>query len=248
MKTGAGRIKVVSTLALVLLWMACNSGESQSPTGPSPVLPPLPPLPAPSPTSTSRQSPKPRKERDGRKPKDDKKPQGSKRSDRGNNEGRDDSRHRDDDGRKEESDGGDRSSPDDGSRDVDDTDSGSFVAELEIEREASRFEVEGALGLRKDSDGIDPLAEDVVLEVGVFSATILAGSFELTHATPLLRFEFDGTVDGVNLEMTLRVLDNVVLFEAEVEDADLEELSGPVTVTFGIGNDTATTTVTVGEP
>ena len=127
----------------------------------------------------------------------------------------------------------------------DDPVSASFVAEVEIDRENSKIEVEGALGQPEGSDGMDPSAEEVALKVGSFSATIPAGSFKLTQTTPVAQFRFEGNVDGVNLEMSIRMLDDVLWFEAEAKHAELPVSSSPLVVILRIGDDTATTTADI---
>ena len=231
---------VACTAALLCIWSGCGSEEEGLlPTGSSPVpprptlrptLPPLPPLPVPPPASSGtshRKSEAPGSDVDGKRKKDRK--------------------------RKDQSDGsgpkGDETSSDKrASRNTDkaskDGKSGSFAAEIDIDRENSKIEIKAVLARPKASDGADPSTEEVALDVGSFSITIPAGSFKLKETTPVSQFRFEGDVDGVNLEMTIRIFDELVWFDAEAEPAELPVSSSPLVVAFRIGDDTATTTAT----
>jgi len=114
------------------------------------------------------------------------------------------------------------------------------VRKLEIKDE--EFEVKGSFTLGAASDGIDPLAQDVTLQVGTFTATIPNGSFT-RHGKHQLTFE--GVVDGVKLEVEIRERpDGRFKFKAEGEGADLSGTVNPVTVGLSIGDDGGSTTVT----
>ena len=223
---------VACAAALLCIWSGCSSEEGLLPTGSSPVpprptLPPLQELP-PASTGTSHQKSKtPGSDVDGKRKKDRKK--------------------------KDQSDGsgpnGDETSSDTrASRNTDkaskDGKLGSFAAEIDIDRENSKIEIKAVLVRPKASDGVDPSAEEVALDVGSFSMTIPAGSFKLTETTPVSQFRFEGDVDGVNLEMSIRIFDELVWFDAEAEPAELPVSSSPLVVAFRIGDDTATTTAT----
>jgi len=101
---------------------------------------------------------------------------------------------------------------------------------------ASRFRFDFA------SNGINPVTENVTLEVGTFSVTIPAGSFQ---QIPKGRFAFEGTISGVSLQVQIApVGNNSFTFKAQGADANLTGLTNPVTVVLTIGNDSGTTTVT----
>lgn len=231
---------VACATALLCVWSSCNSEEGLLPTGssfvpPPPALPPLPEAPTSSGT-TSRPSKVPSNE-DGAKRKDDRKK-------------KDDSKPDDSDAPGNHRKTGETSDGEPATRMTNDTSKDgpvapSFVAEVEIDRENSKIEVEGALARPEDGDGMDPSAEEVTLEVGSFSATIPAGSFRLTQTAPVAQFRFGGNLDGVNLEMSLRMLHDVLWFEAKAEHADLPVGSSPLLVTLRIGDDSATTTADI---
>ena len=231
---------VACAAALLCIWSGCSSEEGLLPTGSSPVpprptLPPLPPLPVPPPASsgTSHQKSKaPGRDADGERKKDRKKKDQSDSSDAGRDRPK-----------------GDETSSDKRASRITneaskDGKSGSFAAEIDIDRENSKIEIKAVLVRPKASDGVDPSAEEVALDVGSFSLTIPAGSFKLTETTPVSQFRFEGDVDGVNLEMSIRIFDELVWFDAEAEPAELPVSSSPLVVAFRIGDDTATTTAT----
>ena len=113
-----------------------------------------------------------------------------------------------------------------------------FDAEVEIGED--EFEVEGSFTLGATSDGIYPLTEEVTLEVGTFTTTIPAGSFELDDE----EFEFEGVIDGVELEMKIIPQGGAVFdFKAEGEDVDLTGTVNPVTVSLTIRGDEGTANV-----
>ncbi len=104
------------------------------------------------------------------------------------------------------------------------------------------FEVKGNFTLGAGSNGINPLTEDVKLQVGTFSTTIPAGSFQ---QDPRGRFKFEGVISGVSLEVQIASLGgNDFEFKAEAQGADLSGIVNPVTVGLTIGDDGGSTTVT----
>jgi hypothetical protein len=82
----------------------------------------------------------------------------------------------------------------------------SFFAKLKIEeRHRGGFELKDFFTLGTNSNGIDPLTENVTLQIGPFSVTIPAGSFK--H-DPNGRFEFKGVISGVRLEVQIVSIGN----------------------------------------
>jgi DNA-binding beta-propeller fold protein YncE len=116
-------------------------------------------------------------------------------------------------------------------------------AKLEIEaRHRPGFELEEFFTLGTNSNGIDPVTENVTLQIGTFSVTIPASSFE---QDPNGRFEFEGVINGVSLEVQIAPLgNNIFTFKAEGKGVDLTDLTNPVTVVLTIGTDSGTTAVT----
>ena len=103
------------------------------------------------------------------------------------------------------------------------------------------FEVSTTFTLGTGSDGINPLAEDVIVRVGSFAATIPAGSFELDAAG---NFNFEGVVDGVSLEVKIIPLGGSTFdFTAMGASADLTGTVIPLTVGHVIGDDGIITTL-----
>ena len=106
---------------------------------------------------------------------------------------------------------------------------------IEVEIEDDEFEVEGMFTLGVVSDGIDLLIEHVTLTVGTFITTIPAGSFELDDDES---FEFEGTIDGVELKVEItRLGDGAFEFEVGAEGANLNGTVNPVEVTLSMGDD-----------
>jgi hypothetical protein len=69
-----------------------------------------------------------------------------------------------------------------------------------VEREPNALEVTALFTLGAQSNGINPLSQDVSLKVGDFSATIPAGSFK---ASSIGWFKYEGTINGVDLEVKI---------------------------------------------
>jgi len=116
------------------------------------------------------------------------------------------------------------------------------------------FKVKATFTLGAGSDGINPITEDVSLQVGTFSTTIPAGSFKLhpeksgkkgKHVKPN-KWTFEGVIDGVKLEAKITDLGGGRFeLKAEGEGANLAGTTNPVQVGIVIGNDGGSTTVTV---
>jgi hypothetical protein len=82
----------------------------------------------------------------------------------------------------------------------------SFFAKLKIEEgHRGGFELKDFFTLGTNSNGIDPLTENVTLQIGSFSVTIPAGSFK---QAPNGRFEFKGVISGVRLEVQIVSIGN----------------------------------------
>ncbi len=91
----------------------------------------------------------------------------------------------------------------------------SSFAKLEIAKH--RFDLKESFTLGANSNGINPVTENVTLEIGTFSVTIPAGSFE---QKPNGRFDFKGVINDVKLKG---------------KGGDLTGLTNPVTVVLTIG-------------
>jgi hypothetical protein len=111
-----------------------------------------------------------------------------------------------------------------------------------LEIKSDEFEMRGAFTLGAASNGIAPLTEDVIVQVGPYTGTIPGGSFK-RHGEH--KFKFEGVVAGVKLEMEIRERDDGSFeFKAEGEGANLNGTGNPVTVGLRIGDDSGSTTVT----
>jgi hypothetical protein len=109
------------------------------------------------------------------------------------------------------------------------------------EIEGNRFEIQGGFMLGAGTNGINPLTEDVVLQLGTFSVTIPSGSFKSARGGS---YKFEGTIGGVALEIYIAPAGtNRYTFAAEASGANLNGTVNPVSVALTIGDDAGTTTV-----
>ena len=117
------------------------------------------------------------------------------------------------------------------------------------------FEAKATFTLGASSNGINPVIEDVRLQVGTFTTIIPAGSFKFVPAKPGKKgkrakpaeFKFEGVIDGMSLEAKITPLSaDTFEFKAEGQGANLTGTANPVTVGLTIGNDGGRTIVTAG--
>jgi hypothetical protein len=111
-------------------------------------------------------------------------------------------------------------------------------ADIDLDIEDGEFEVMATFTLGKESNGLNPPAETVRLQVtggsAAFSVTIPAGSFKQDKSS----FSFQGTVNRVRFIASIRPLSkNVFEFETEGERVNLKGVANPVTVILTIGDD-----------
>jgi hypothetical protein len=106
----------------------------------------------------------------------------------------------------------------------------------------NRFEIQGGFTLGPGTNGINPLTEGVVLQLGASSVSIPSGSFKRARGAS---YKFEGTVGGVALEMSIAPAGtNSYTFAAEGRGVSLAGTVNPVPVSLSIGDDAGTTTVT----
>ena len=105
-----------------------------------------------------------------------------------------------------------------------------------------KFDVQATLTLGTSSNGVAPLTEVVIVQVGTFSTAIPAGSFTLKKG----RFMYEGVINGVTLEVVLQslILGKDYRITVEGKGADLTGTVNPVTVGLTIGDDSGSKTVT----
>jgi DNA-binding beta-propeller fold protein YncE len=104
------------------------------------------------------------------------------------------------------------------------------------------FDLNESFTLGANSNGINPVTENVTLQIGTFSVTIRGGSFKLN---PNGTFVFQGDINGVTLKVQIIPLgNNIFTFNAQGTGVDLTGLTNPVTVVATIGDDTGRTAVT----
>ena len=107
------------------------------------------------------------------------------------------------------------------------------------------MEIVGEFTLGAATDGINPLAEGATVRIGEFIATIPGEDFEPQGGGEV---EFDGTIGGIELEIEFTPRSNNRYdFEVELEDANVGDVSDPVTFHIAVGGDFGTTDVLIPE-
>ena len=116
----------------------------------------------------------------------------------------------------------------------------SAFAELEIKAGLpAGFDLNESFTLGTNSNAINPLTENVTLQIGTFSITIPAASFKQNRDGT---FAFEGIINGVSLQVQIVPLgNNFFTFKAQGAGVDLTGLTNPVTVVLTIGNDSGST-------
>ncbi len=104
------------------------------------------------------------------------------------------------------------------------------------------FKLEATFTLGGGSNGIEPLKEAMIIQVGTFSTAIPAGSFKQHKG----RYVFEGRINGVHLEAVLRslILGNDYELKVEAHGADLTGTTNPVPVSVTIGDDSGSKEIT----
>jgi len=119
------------------------------------------------------------------------------------------------------------------------------VRDFDLNEARNAFRLEGKFRLAEDSNGIDPLTQDVALQVGTFSTVIPPGSFRFKREPDAdaegneeerERYIFEGTISGVALEFQIdSVRDDKFNFKVRARDASLTGTVDPVTVRLVVG-------------
>lgn len=109
-------------------------------------------------------------------------------------------------------------------------------------QDGDEFDLKATFTLGGGGNGIDPLKEAVMIQVGTFSTSIPSGSFKQHKG----RYVFEGTINGVHLEAVLRslILGNDYELKVEGHGADLTGTTNPVTVSVTIGDDSGSKSIT----
>src|SRR5262249_9956236 len=104
----------------------------------------------------------------------------------------------------------------------------------------SGFDLKELITLGAASNGVNPLTEDVTLQIGPYKVTFPAGSF---RALPNSKFVLAGVISGVSLSAQFeRVSANSFNFKVSALGVNLISVTNPVTVFVTIGDDSGTTT------
>ncbi len=105
-----------------------------------------------------------------------------------------------------------------------------------------KFKIEGGFTLGKGNNGIDPIVEDVIVNVGSSSIVIAAPySFEEEKAGV---FKYKGIINSTDVEMEIKTKDYVTYnFKVKVKNVDLTDTANPVDVELNVGDDTGKTNI-----
>jgi len=117
----------------------------------------------------------------------------------------------------------------------------SFSAKLSLQFSQGAISLNSAFALGAGINGIALLTEAVALQVGNYSTTIPAGSFELKSNGS---FMFVGTINGVSMSAKITPQGgNNYTFQFTCTGANLTGTVNPASVTLTIGDDTGTISV-----
>ena len=120
-----------------------------------------------------------------------------------------------------------------------------FNGKLEIDLDKKpnhdAFQLQSSFTLETASNGINPAAEPVTLQIGAFATTIPPGSFTGKGFGP---FYFAGVINRVPLHAVIAHTGaKRCAFDAPAQNANLTGTVNPVPVTLTIGDDSGTTSV-----
>ncbi len=129
------------------------------------------------------------------------------------------------------------------------------IKEIDLESGEGEFDIKGSFRLGASSNGIDPLNEDLALQIGTFSIAVPSGAFKLewqgdrddaerNDRNGLGRYVFEGTINGVGLEIEIRPsTEGKFNFTAVGHRAHITRADGPLRVRLMVGDDGGTTTL-----
>lgn len=116
----------------------------------------------------------------------------------------------------------------------------SLGAKVHIEDNYTHFELRSNFTLGASSPGINPVTDNVSLQVGTFSMTIPAGSFKHDDR----HYKFEGVINGVHVEAGIMSRgSNTYDLKVEAEHANMTGTVNPVTVQVTIGDNSGSTEV-----
>lgn len=111
---------------------------------------------------------------------------------------------------------------------------------IHTDREAS-FVLDGYFFLGSASAGVDPTKELVTVGIGMYSATIPAGSFKQMNNHGLAHYQFIGVINGAKFKAEFWPLANKTFtFLIEARRVQMTEPTNPVSVTLTIGRNSGT--------
>ncbi|HEY2682178.1 MAG TPA: YncE family protein, partial [Steroidobacteraceae bacterium] len=108
------------------------------------------------------------------------------------------------------------------------------VANLEINAEQGRFELDSRLTLDIPNSGLNPVNQPVRLQIGPFITTIPAGSFRHRRDG----YAFEGDIEGVHLSAELKEVGaSSYAFNAKAEGVNFNGVTNPVQVSLNINTE-----------
>jgi len=110
-------------------------------------------------------------------------------------------------------------------------------AKINFVNEANRdnYAIEGEVALRQDSNGIDPVNEDISVTVGTSTLVIPAGSFAVTRSG---EYRFKGKINSTDIDMRIRPFNlQMFKFTIDTRGVDLTDTTNPVDVGLTLGDD-----------
>jgi len=115
-------------------------------------------------------------------------------------------------------------------------------AKVTVSNKKLGFNLNGSVTLSASSDGINPPSEVTYIALGSYTGVIPVGSF--VYDSQHNRFVFSGTINNVNLMIQILPQGNdVFLFEAQANGANLSADSNPLSVELHLGDDVGRTTI-----
>jgi hypothetical protein len=107
------------------------------------------------------------------------------------------------------------------------------------------FDLNATFTLDPTSNGLNPLTEAVMLQVGTYTVTLPAGSFKaLKRGSKQNGYVYEGTIQGVALQLQIVPLSGgAYTLKAEGSPVDLTTLQNPVSVALTIADDAGSTQV-----
>ena len=113
-----------------------------------------------------------------------------------------------------------------------------FLINYQNEANSDKYLIRGKFDLAYNSDGINPVEEKVILEVGSSRIIIPENSFTRNNSGVFILKEI---INGIKLGIKLKERKGQVIFNAAVRGVDLSESMNPINVLVAVGDDRGVT-------